>query len=700
MAIIDAMMSLFAKDVLIPEKIVEVVSRFAAIDAEEVPLDIEEVALFWLNKSSERFRQVIEDELNNNESESINYIPCLPFIHDITELNTGCSLVALLSFYCPEYLNWREVCLKESDEMSDENCIKNLETVQYFCAKYLPYDICFIELDNLIKIKNQMRINLLTFISDLLYLFEVKPATCVKRPEYEYDELDLDFKENERINHNNNLTMSNKKKMRDLVAADLRTRSQQHTSWTNDEEEDNLNEEIRNQQKRLRNYLQQQQPLPQHQHSHEQQQSNYDLSNEFYLDQSELRKANRLNHDLQSLSLNKDLGKDCSSSENEFYLNPAHHTSHKNHLNNHNHHNSHNNHNNNQLINSDGSETSSTLSFAKLSKIKNHHSISHNLNEVDNPSINVVYSSDQDDYLTANKKHHSSKKKNSILLHQQQQLDQQQDNQFTNGASNNNGSEQDEAEIANQILQIHMKLEEKKKQIELEKHQIESHYKTQKRDISNEAFLKALKIEKMNNSSSLKENDNLNAFEIKESLNSLRSNLPANQLKSDQYYNDIKSSIDILSSSVIDLEKDLTQLEEEKLMVKQQKHNLDQLIDQQQKSISNQMQNSLEQNNDSSKFYLHNSDKSADNQLLNSLIQNNKLNNLHHLQNDFYPQQQDDYMETTKSLNQKLMVDSLNSMHAEQLPSNNSNLRRASLQSGSKNVLDNMILNNNNGKLF
>lgn len=202
MAIIDAIMNLFSKDILIPEKIVEVVSRFAPINAEEVPLDLEEVALFWLNKSSERLRQIIEDELNN-ETESINYIPCLPFIQDITELNTGCSLVALLSFYCPEYLNWREVILKEQDEMTEEEALKNLETVQYFCSKYLPYDICFVELENFIRIKNQMRVNLLTFISDLLYLFEVKPAQCVKRPEFDFvEDLDYDFKENERMNNN------------------------------------------------------------------------------------------------------------------------------------------------------------------------------------------------------------------------------------------------------------------------------------------------------------------------------------------------------------------------------------------------------------------------------------------------------------------------------------------------------------------
>lgn len=665
MAIVDAMMNLFSKDVLIPEKIVEVVSRFAPIDADEVPLDIEEVALFWLNKSSERFRQVIEDELNNNETESITYIPCLPFIQDITELNTGCSLAALLSFYCPEYLNWREVCLKEQDEMSEEDCLKNLETVQYFCSKYLPYDICFIETENFLRIKNQMRINLLTFISDLLYLFEVKPASCVRRPEYEFDDLDYDFKENERINHNNNLTSTNsinnnKKQMHhDLAPAELnRARSQQHTSWTNDEDEDNLNEEIRNQQKRLRNYLQQQQ-------QQQQQPATYDTPNEFYLNENEhLRKANRrfssnnLNHDLQSLNLNKD-----SSSENEFYINQHAYS---------------NQHNNN--INSDGSETSSTLSFAKLSKIKNS-SISHNLNEVDNPSINVVYSSDQDDYM--NKKH-PNKKRNSIVQQQQQQQTNH-NRELNNGAS----AEQDEAEIANQLLQIHMKLEEKKKQIELEKHQIDAYYKTQKRDISNEAFLKALKIEKMMNNSSTKEDD-ISAYEIKESLNSLRKNLPAaGQLKSDQYYNDIKSSIDILSSSVIDLEKDLTLLEEEKMLVKTQKQSLDQLIDQQQQlkqmKSNNQLSNSM--GDSESKFYLHTDKPNQIDNQLTSLLNNNKLNHSYTGQNEYAE---------AKSRNQKMMSDSLNIEQQQQLF--NTSLRRASLKSD-KMVDNDLMLNNNTGKL-
>lgn len=659
MALIDAMMSLFSKDVLIPEKIVEVVSRFAPIDADEVPLDIEEVALFWLNKSSERFRQVIEDELNSNEADSINYIPCLPYIQDITELNTGCSLVALLSFYCPEYLNWREVSLKEQNEMCEEECVKNLETVQYFCAKYLPYDICFIELENFLKIKGQMRINLLTFIADLLYLFEVKPATCVRRPEYELpaDDYDYDFKENERINHNNNLTMANKKKMRDLVAADLRTRSQQHTSWTtNDEDEDTINEEIRNQQKRLRNFI--------HAQQQQQQAMNYcdsNASDQFgYANAADMRKTARLNADLQSLSLNH---KD-SSSENEFYLNPHH----------------------NAVVNSDGSESSSTLSFAKLSKIKNS-SISHNLNEPDGASINVVYSSDQDDYVQNAGGKSAAKRRNSVHLKAQQE-------QATgNSQQLSNGSQQEEAEIANQILQIHMKLEEKKKQIALEKQQVESMYKTQKRDISNEAFLKALKIEKMMNQS---KEDDLSAYEIKESLSTLRKNLPplnhSEPLKSDQYYNDIKSSIDILSSSVIDLEKDLSQLEEEKVLVKQQKQNLDQLIGSQlaeQYRSNSQLPNSSsyhELPNDSSRFYLHHADKSAGDEQLASLLSSSKLNKLSQ-------QQQDDYLDA-KSLSQKLMIDSLNSMHGE-LMTNSNGLRRGSVQESKQ--IENLILNDNNG---
>lgn len=306
-------------------------------------------------------------------------------------------------------------------------------------------------------------------------------------------------------------------------------------------------------------------------------------------------------------------------------------------------------HNNN--LNSDGSEASSTLSFAKLSKIKSN-SIANNLKEADSPSINVVYSSDQDDFLNKSNKNRP-KKRNSFIL-----------NQTTNHSNNNQeygASEQEEAEIANQILQLHLKLEEKKKQIELEKQQIDSYYKTQKRDISNEAFLKALKIEKMSNMSNIKEND-LNAYEIKESLDSLKKNLPlANQSKSDQYYNDIKSSIDILSTSVVDLMNDLSILEEQKILVKEQKQNLDQLVDQKTKSknLNNQQINE-------SKFYLH-----ADNE--------NRT-------------QEDDYFDT-RSLNQKLMS---NSMSDHQLIS--ASLRRSSLQTDAfDKSVDNIILNDNNG---
>ena len=59
MVIVDALMSLYIKEVLIPEKVIEVVNRFAPVDpeSEELPEEAEDAALYWLNKSCQKIER-------------------------------------------------------------------------------------------------------------------------------------------------------------------------------------------------------------------------------------------------------------------------------------------------------------------------------------------------------------------------------------------------------------------------------------------------------------------------------------------------------------------------------------------------------------------------------------------------------------------------------------------------------------------
>ena len=189
MVIIEAIMSLYIKEVLIPEKVAEVVHRFLPIDTEteELPEEAEDAAIFWINKSCQKFRQRIEFEIDlltpTEEDDEDDYaVPEIAPVEYIWDLSDGVSLASLLAFYCPDELTWKEICYANPMTMTDS--IYNLQLIQLFCQEKLPCDIFFLTIEDFFDCNKLFRINVLAFVADLLYHFEIRPVECVRLPTY------------------------------------------------------------------------------------------------------------------------------------------------------------------------------------------------------------------------------------------------------------------------------------------------------------------------------------------------------------------------------------------------------------------------------------------------------------------------------------------------------------------------------------
>ncbi|CAG2108321.1 unnamed protein product [Medioppia subpectinata] len=222
MVIIEAIMTLYIKEVLIPEKVAEVVSRFSYIEEDEIPDDLEEVAIFWINKCCVRLKQVMQRELNADESTRDEPTPTLPMLEELTDLSDGCCLAALLSFYCPDHLKWQEIALNKDMSLADS--IYNLQLVQFFCEEKLPFNCCFLTLEDFLYLHETIQTNVLAFIADLLFFFEIRPAECVRQPDTQScgDEIDGEI--------NNGLYYP------DLpTPAEMKAKSLQHSSWADEQ---------------------------------------------------------------------------------------------------------------------------------------------------------------------------------------------------------------------------------------------------------------------------------------------------------------------------------------------------------------------------------------------------------------------------------------------------------------------------------
>lgn len=181
MAVINGIMELYIKEVLIPIKVFEVVRRFSAVGyPEEVPVDAEDAALLWLNKCSVKMRHRIEDELGPGQPP----VGGPPMLQDLADLSDGCALAALLSFYCPQHLPWHDLCLP-GDSLADS--LYNLQLSQRFCDAHLPHDVFFLTVEDVLFVHPSIRQNLLALLADLMFVFEIRPAKCVRRPGLRYD---------------------------------------------------------------------------------------------------------------------------------------------------------------------------------------------------------------------------------------------------------------------------------------------------------------------------------------------------------------------------------------------------------------------------------------------------------------------------------------------------------------------------------
>ncbi|KAL3204567.1 hypothetical protein MRX96_011567 [Rhipicephalus microplus] len=153
MAVINGIMELYIKEVLIPIKVFEVVRRFSAVGyPEEVPVDAEDAALLWLNKCSVKMRHRIEDELGPGQPP----VGGPPMLQDLADLDLADSLY-------------------------------NLQLSQRFCDAHLPHDVFFLTVEDVLFVHPSIRQNLLALLADLMFVFEIRPAKCVRRPGLRYD---------------------------------------------------------------------------------------------------------------------------------------------------------------------------------------------------------------------------------------------------------------------------------------------------------------------------------------------------------------------------------------------------------------------------------------------------------------------------------------------------------------------------------
>ncbi|KAM6431070.1 calmodulin-regulated spectrin-associated protein 1 isoform 3-T3 [Liasis olivaceus] len=202
MAMIDALMMAYTVEMISIEKVVASVKCFSTFSAsKELPYDLEDAMIFWINKVNLKMREITEKEIKlkqqllespgHQKSPSKWYwklVPVryrrdhlssrqllfFPLLEDLMkDCSDGAALLAVIHYYCPEQMKLDEICLKEVTSIADS--IYNIQLLREFANEYL--NKCFyLTLEDMLYAPLVLKPNVMVFIAELFWWFEnVKP---------------------------------------------------------------------------------------------------------------------------------------------------------------------------------------------------------------------------------------------------------------------------------------------------------------------------------------------------------------------------------------------------------------------------------------------------------------------------------------------------------------------------------------------
>ncbi|KAM9841078.1 calmodulin-regulated spectrin-associated protein 1a [Aulostomus maculatus] len=209
--LIDGLMMAYTVEMISIEMVVTSVKRFSNFSAsKELPFDLEDAMLFWINKVNLKMREISEKELKIKQhlldspshqkpdilhalahcllepqefSHVVRYrrdhlsgrtLQHFPLLDDLLkDVCDGTALLALIHFYCPDLIRQEDICLKEVLSIADS--LYNIQLLKEFSNEYLNQ--CFyLKPEDMLYSPPVLRNNMMAFIAELFWWFEiVKP---------------------------------------------------------------------------------------------------------------------------------------------------------------------------------------------------------------------------------------------------------------------------------------------------------------------------------------------------------------------------------------------------------------------------------------------------------------------------------------------------------------------------------------------
>ncbi|XP_061586506.1 calmodulin-regulated spectrin-associated protein 1-B isoform X2 [Cololabis saira] len=191
MPMIDALMMAYTVEMISIEKVVASVKRFSTFSAsKELPFDLEDAMIFWINKVNLKMREITEREhkvkhhpLESPSHQKVRYrrehasgrqLPFFPLLEDLMrDVCDGAALLTVVHYYSPDIMKLEDICLKEVPSIADS--LYNIQLLREFASEYLSRS-CYLTTEDMLYSPPVLKHNVMVFIAELFWWFEtVKP---------------------------------------------------------------------------------------------------------------------------------------------------------------------------------------------------------------------------------------------------------------------------------------------------------------------------------------------------------------------------------------------------------------------------------------------------------------------------------------------------------------------------------------------
>ncbi|XP_069562603.1 calmodulin-regulated spectrin-associated protein 1-B isoform X1 [Brachyistius frenatus] len=213
MPMIDALMMAYTVEMISIEKVVASVKRFSTFSAsKELPFDMEDAMVFWINKLNMKMKEITEREHKvkhhplespshqkspskwywklvpvryRREHASGRQLPFFPLLEDLMrDVCDGAALLTVVHYYCPDIMKLEDICLKEVPSIADS--LYNIQLLREFANEYLNKSF-YLTTEDMLYSPLVLKHNVMVFIAELFWWFEtVKPEFVQPRDLQEF----------------------------------------------------------------------------------------------------------------------------------------------------------------------------------------------------------------------------------------------------------------------------------------------------------------------------------------------------------------------------------------------------------------------------------------------------------------------------------------------------------------------------------